>query len=367
MVEGLGLRQFLGLVCLFWTYVTLSNLLYAYGLKSGLARVTDVPLFASPDVRVLQHLLLLPVLLASYWASLKIQWRPLLVTAPLQGALAVAFASTAHPALILAELLLDAAGVAEHSRVEGWSSWLDLLMPPLWFASFLNFLTSYGFGLAFVTGFALYSRFRDAELQVTALQNAWSSSRLAALRMQLSPHTLFNLLHTIRGQIGWNPATAQDMVVKLADLLRRLLNAGERDNSLLADELQFARLYLELQESRFVDRLTVGLPDAAGVPAVWVPSLILQPLIENAVVHGLSGHQGKVRIDLTVETRADVLTLRVVNTVAAAAATTGAGIGLKNVRERLAVQFGDAARLTTSRGEAAWTAEIALPLARAVR
>jgi len=75
---------------------------------------------------------------------------------------------------------------------------------------------------------ALYTRFRNSELRLAALEREWSTARLAALRMQLSPHTLFNLLHTIRGYIEWDPKGAQSMVVQLADLLRRLLNAGER-------------------------------------------------------------------------------------------------------------------------------------------
>ncbi len=82
--------------------------------------------------------------------------------------------------------------------------------------------------------------------------------------MQLSPHTLFNLLHTIRGYIEWDPKGAQSMVVQLADLLRRLLNAGERDFSKLSDELQFVRLYLELQQRRFADRPERGPAGVRG-------------------------------------------------------------------------------------------------------
>jgi len=93
------------------------------------------------------------------------------------------------------------------------------------------------------------------------------------------------------------------MVVQLADLLRRLLSAGERDFSRLTDELQFVRLYLELQQRRFSDRLTVILPEPHEIFAVWVPSLILQPLVENAVVHGLAGHQGSVVVRVTVAHR----------------------------------------------------------------
>ena len=87
--------------------------------------------------------------------------------------------------------------------------------------------------------------------------------------MQLSPHTLFNLLHTIRGQISWDPAAAQSMVVQLGDLLRRLLTAGEHDFSRLADELQFVRLYLGLQQQRFADRLTVIVPEPDSLPVAW--------------------------------------------------------------------------------------------------
>ena len=170
----------------------------------------------------------------------------------------------------------------------------------LWLASFVSFLPTYGFGLTLVTGLALYSQFRKSELSRAALEREWSAARLAALRMQLSPHTLFNLLHTIRGLIEWDPKGAQSMVVQLADLLRRLLNAGERDFSRLGEELQFVRLYLELQQKRFSDRLSVILPPPQDIVDAWVPSLILQPLVENAVVHGLAGHQGPVTIRLDV-------------------------------------------------------------------
>ena len=96
-------------------------------------------------------------------------------------------------------------------------------------------------------------------------------------------------------------------------------------------------LYLELQQKRFADRLTVALPVRAGPAArAWVPSLILQPLVENAVVHGLAGHQGPVTVRVEVVRRAARrLMLRVANTIAPGKAGRRHGIGLKNVRERL--------------------------------
>jgi LytS/YehU family sensor histidine kinase len=237
----------------------------------------------------------------------------------------------------------------------------DVSLISLWLASFISCLPAYGFGLAMVTGLALYTRVQNSELRVAALEREWSSARLAALRMQLSPHTLFNLLHTIRGYIEWDPKGAQSMVVQLADLLRRLLNAGEHDFTRLTDEAQFVRLYLELQQRRFSDRLTVILPEPDELVAVWVPSLILQPLVENAVVHGLAGHQGPVVVRLSVEAARGQLILRVSNTHPQTGQSGGPGIGMKNVRERLAVQFEDRAALWAGPQGGQWVAEISMP------
>src|ERR1700676_2783929 len=358
---GLTRRQFLAIVCLFWVYVTVSNLLYGYSMRTGIAHLTTVMVFAAWDQRLLQHVLLLPMVMVSFWASLKVQWRPLLIALPLQVILGAVFAAAAYPVMILSEIIIggdDKHGSALSHVIGAWS---DPFWGSLWLASFVSFLPAYGFGLALVTGLALYTRFRDSELRRTALEREWSAARLSALRMQLSPHTLFNLLHTIRGHIEWDPKGAQSMVVKLADLLRRLLNAGERDFSKLSDELQFVRLYLELQQRRFADRLTVILPTGLEVPAVWVPSLILQPLVENAVVHGLADHQGPVTVRIAVRLAQDVLTLSVFNTIAPDQLPGEAGIGLSNVRERLAVQFEGRAGLAASGAGGEWCSEITMP------
>jgi sensor histidine kinase YesM len=244
-------------------------------------------------------------------------------------------------------------------------SWLTTTDLALWSASATNFLLQYGFGLALITAFSLYQRFRDSEVRVAAIEKAWTAARLAALRMQLSPHTLFNLLHVIRGQVAWDPRVAQSMIVQLADLLRRLLAAGEQDFSRLREELQFVRLYLELQQQRFIDRLTVELPADEQLPDVWVPSLILQPLAENAVVHGLARHDGHVGIRVEALIDGDTLVLRVRNDMAASSSVATAGIGIANVRERLAVHFAGAAQLQSEPdGRGGWMAEIRMPVLR---
>ena len=358
--SGLSRHQFITLVCLFWAYVTVSNVLYAYGMRTGIAKVTDLSLFAPWNARVVQHLLLLPLVIISYQASLRIQWRPPLIAVPLQLILCLVFAALAYPAMIVSEYVMADPAFHHQADMHGGNPFNDPMIMSLWLASFVSFIPTYGFGLALVTGSSLYTRFRNLELQRSALEREWSAARLAALRMQLSPHTLFNLLHTIRGQIEWDPKSAQAMVVQLADLLRRLLNAGERDFSRLSDELQFVRLYLELQQKRFADRLTIKLPPSKDI-AAWVPSLILQPLVENAVVHGLAGHQGAVEVRIGVGETEQTLVLRVSNTIAPGRPVGTDGIGLNNVRERLAVQFEGRARLVAGPSGTEWVSEITMP------
>jgi two-component system sensor histidine kinase AlgZ len=121
------------------------------------------------------------------------------------------------------------------------------------------------------------------------------------------------------------------------------------------------RLYLELQQKRFSDRLSVILPKPEDMVDAWVPSLIMQPLVEKAVVHGLAGHQGPVTVRLTVGRVGDSLVLRVTNTIAAGKIVGPPGIGVSNVRERLAVQFEGRASLIAGPVEREWVSEITLP------
>src|SRR6202789_4735692 len=253
------------LAAAFWLFVTLTDVLYVYSMQIYAFKVVRDELCVRWYEVVLQHILLFPMLFVCLAASLRMGWAPI--------------------RRVLCQIMLGGMFAALSYYVMELSEWLffGVLMPrksvgAQWTASFVTFFMTYSFGVILVPAFAYYQRFRDAEVRNSALEQGWSNARLAALRMQLSPHTLFNLLHTIRGHIEWDPKAAQSMVVQLADLLRRLLNAGERDFSRLADELHFAKLYLELQQRRFTDRLEVELPNPAEIPAVWVPSLILQPL-----------------------------------------------------------------------------------------
>src|SRR5436190_5159555 len=366
LAAGRSFWPHLTVLTAFWIYVALSNVLYANSMQASLSSMKIEHVFAAWDARLIQHLLLYPLFLLSMWRSLRTGWRPLWRTAPIQLLCALGFAVLAFPALALGAHLLGQ-GEHEHpgSSGHGWTDFLAGGEIPTWIASATNFLVTYGFGLALVTGFAFYQRLRDSQLRSAALERALTQAHLAALRMQLSPHTLFNLLHTIRGQISWDPPAAQAMVVQLGDLLRRLLNAGEREFSRLSDELQFVTLYLELQQKRFADRLTIAAPGPDEIPRAWVPSLILQPLVENAVVHGLAGHEGAVTIRVEARVEGEELTLRVINTVAPGKLGEPYPRVPANVRERLTVQFGERAGFDAGPGaDGLWVAQIRMPLLR---
>lgn len=361
---GVQIWPLLAVLTAFWTYVTLSNVLYATGMQLSLSAKAPGHYFATWDCRVLQHVILYPFLVLCVLTSLRVGWQPLWRALPAQFGLGLFFSILGNPAMMISEIIM---GHDEWKHATGYtfSEFVSGPEPAMWLASATIFELTYGFALALVTGLALYQRFRDSQLKSAALERALTSAHLAALRMQLSPHTLFNLLHTIRGQIGWDPASAQSMVVQLGDLLRRLLTAGEREFSLLSEELRFCRLYLELQQKRFADRLTVWLADLDGLPTAWVPSLILQPLVENAVVHGLAGHSGPVEIRVEATVCGDNLVLRVINTVARDSMARRHGIGLRNVRERLAVQFGERASFSAEAADPGnWISEVRIPLLR---
>jgi hypothetical protein len=312
--------------------------------------------------------LLYPALIGGLWLSRRIGWQPLWRAVPLQLLCGLFFSALANPAMDVA------------TRVVGYAPWTTLRLPSLttatdgypgqpgflWLASATNFLLPYFFGLALLAGFDFYRRYRDSQLRAAALERSLSAAHLTALRMQLSPHTLFNLLHTIRGHVAWDPDLAQSMIVQLSDLLRRALRVGERELCPLEEELEFVRLYLQLQQRRFADRLVVVVPERGSRPSIWVPSLILQPLVENAVVHGLAHNHAAVTVRVEAQTAGEVLVLRVVNSLTpgySGAATGEGGIGLKNVRERLSIQFGERATFAAGRSpDENWVAEIRLPV-----
>jgi two-component system LytT family sensor kinase len=172
-----------------------------------------------------------------------------------------------------------------------------------------------------------------------------SQAELRALQSQINPHFLFNALNTLYGTIPREASTARRMVLNLADIFRYFLQS-DKTFVTLAEEMQIVRAYLELEQSRLGDRLAVKIHvDDAALP-VSIPVLSIQPLVENAIKHGVAQRTepGFVRIE-AIHNR-DGLRVTVENSGAPhGPAVPGAGVGLENVRRRLEICYGEASDL----------------------
>ncbi len=175
-----------------------------------------------------------------------------------------------------------------------------------------------------------------------------TEAQLSALRAQINPHFLFNALTTIGYLIQTSPDKAFSTLMKLTQLLRGVLSST-KEFSLLEDEMKLIESYLDIERARFEERLQVKIEIPPDVLKIRVPSLILQPLVENAVKHGIaeSSKGGEVSISAKLETRDNrvFLNLTIANTGAGFAEKRGNGVGLNNVEQRLRNYYGDAASL----------------------
>jgi len=225
----------------------------------------------------------------------------------------------------------------------------------------LNVLT-YWAALGAYYALAYQRRARDGELRAARLEADLHAARLDALRMELNPHFLFNTLNTIAALVERGEhASAVTMLARLGELLRTTLERGSDPEVPLERELEFLGIYLEIVCTRFSDRLRVETTVAPETRHALVPTLILQPLVENAVRHGIARRPGQGRILIGARETGGGLELTVTDRVERRADAPAApalpapepdrsaprpGIGLDNTRRRLAQLYGGAARLT---------------------
>jgi two-component system LytT family sensor kinase len=185
---------------------------------------------------------------------------------------------------------------------------------------------------------------QSRERQLTELA---ATAQLAALRAQINPHFLFNSLNSIAQLIHTDPDKAEACVVRLGEIFRYILRRAEKEFVPLGDEIQMADAYLEIERARFGDRLRVEKSVDARSLQQLVPNLILQPLVENAIKHGLSRKLGTGTVRLEARVAGDVLTVTVTDDGIgmggpALAAVYDRGVGLSNLRDRLARLYGAA-------------------------
>lgn len=219
-------------------------------------------------------------------------------------------------------------------------------------------------------GLRWHLRWREESLRAARLREDLATASLQALRAQLNPHFLFNALNAAVALTARDPAAARGVLVKLSDLLRATLAAGDQQETTLAQELALTARYLEIEQVRFADRLAVEWTLDPAIGDALVPAFALQPLVENALKHGLGRRAGAGTV--AVITRRDGAMLELVvrdggpGPVAAAPARGGAGIALANLRARLERLHGSAASLTlVARPEGGTDAVVRLPLVTA--
>ncbi len=192
-----------------------------------------------------------------------------------------------------------------------------------------------------------YRESQTQQLHAVQLRSQLSQARLDALRMQLNPHFLFNSLNAIAELIHENPELADEMLTRLGALLRRILDERGDLTVPLHQELEFAEEYLQIEQTRFSDRLRVSIDLADPIEHFPVPSLILQPLIENAIKHGIAKDQGEGFIQISAFRRENTVCIQVINGCPddPIANQLPERHGLTIVRQRLQERYGDLAYL----------------------
>jgi two-component system, LytTR family, sensor kinase len=227
-----------------------------------------------------------------------------------------------------------------------------------------NVATQYFIYWGLIAGTYAFENYREnraRELTAVQLEAALSDARLQLLKMQLQPHFLFNTLNTIAEMVHEDPHHAERMIAGLGVLLRETLDAGGADMIPLNRELDLLERYVAIQQVRFGDRLRLRVSVDSATRDALVPSLILQPLVENAIKHGIAARLAAGRITLTARRDGMDLELQVEDDGPGFTAESGEGVGLANTRGRLHALFHDRHAFQVATTDAGSTVTIRLP------
>ena len=221
------------------------------------------------------------------------------------------------------------------------TNWLLTTIP---WGTFMYFTT-----LGCMHAFAYFVEAKEREALTARLAAQVAEARLGALRMQLHPHFLFNSLNAITVLVrDKDTAAASRMLELLSDVLRQVLRSDQAHEVSLADELRFLERYLAIEQVRFSDRLTVRFDVADSLRDAAVPEFLLQPLVENALRHGIAHRTDGGIVQISARREGDALVLAVTDNgpgQGAPASRDGNGLGLANIRERLTTLYGADARV----------------------
>ena len=246
-----------------------------------------------------------------------------------------------------------------------WPSIVDCYRYYFWFGFYIDLIIALLIIIA-VHALFYYRRFRASELEQASLKTQLAQAQLKALKMQLHPHFLFNTLHSISSLILEEPAKANSMIARLGDFLRLTLEHSNRQLVTLKEETEFVRCYLEIEQVRFADRLTVNLAVDPATDSAQVPHLILQPLVENAIQHAIAPRAAPGRIEIEARRSGSRLRIEVKDTgpgmTGPVESLQGHGVGLTNVQARLTGLYdGDFSFAISNGSESGFSVLLELP------
>jgi two-component system, LytTR family, sensor kinase len=214
-----------------------------------------------------------------------------------------------------------------------------------------------------------YDDFRASELQQSSLKTELAQAQLRALKMQVHPHFLFNTLHSISSLVLEDPPKANSMIARLGDFLRLTIENSEQQLVTLKEETEFLRCYLDIEQVRFGDRLTVAFALEPQTLSAQVPHLILQPVVENAIQHAIAPRAARGHINIEAKRLDSLLRVTVSDNgpgiISNAIAPAKKCVGLTNVRTRLQQIYGSDFRFElTNGGNGGLTVVMEIPFQR---
>jgi len=213
-------------------------------------------------------------------------------------------------------------------------------------AELIDNLVIFWSAFIFFRGLGYYQRFREKERAATQLKAQLVQAQMRALRMQLNPHFLFNTMNAISSLMRTDVAAADLMLEQLSRLLRITLHRGDAQFIPLSDEMEFIEMYLAMQDRRFAGRVQQEMTVDPHLHDAIVPTMILQPIVENAYAHGLARITTPGVLSIDVSSQDSMLRLSVTNSgnglrLPAPSNGSGKGVGLANVKDRLRMHYGE--------------------------
>lgn len=303
------------------------------------------------QARAAQHALVFVAAALAYRLAIALGWPGSLWgrvrVAAINTLLALTVVSFSQIALALAAGFIDAHTLEMHDTLDSWAPfsprWESWAMPLRFF------LPPYVLGLFGIALVLLTHRHHREALRAAKLASAYEGARMAMLSAQLQPHFLFNSLHAVSVLIDDSPRQAATMLARLGDFLRHVLESSHWAWVDVATELAGLEAYLAVQQTRFSDQLSISIDASPEALGVYVPSLLLQPLAENAIEHGRGEGGPSLRVRVATWVRDGRLGIAVSNSSPRLTRPLSAGDyghGLRNVDLRLRAAYGRDARLT---------------------